>query len=115
MGLLGAITVTGDGFNDFGVPNHNLSDIIWTITSRPTVSQNVDSNNPGQVYKVGYVAYGATAHGSTDPDDFVIIDMRYVSFEREDWAFLNDVRGEMQFIQWHLLPGYELEIQVFVY
>ncbi len=107
--------MSGDGFHDFGEPNANLSDLVWTISARAAHGLNVDTNTPGKVTRVGYVAYGTSNDGTTDQTQWRIADFKYVEFEGEDWIFLNDVHGLMRFVQWHLLQGWELTTDVYVY
>ena len=116
MGLLSTLTCSGDGYHDFGTPNQRLSDLVWKMTAWPINQRNVDTNIPAQVTRVGYLAYGTSDNTPyTDRTNWAVGEYRYVSFRHEDWNLLNDSRGDMQFVQWHLLPGYTLALSVYVY
>jgi hypothetical protein len=115
MPSLGTFVMTGDNAHDFGAPNKRLADLVWRITARPPNAVTVDSNVPAQVTRVGYVAYGTSSNGTGVRSTWGVAEMRYVSFEHEDWSLLDDVRGDFQFVQWHLLPGWELTTEVFTY
>lgn len=115
MAHYGPFVVTGDGYHDFGAPNQNAADIIWRVTDAPTNFVPVDTNTPAKVTRVGYVGYGTSTNGSADQSTWVAGEFRYVEFAYEDWNMPNTDNGLFQFLQWHLLPGYELTIDVYTY